>query len=345
MKLKKFIVAIFIAALIFTAILPNSVSAAIEPAPFSLDIPKALSAPALDGNVDVGGEWKDAWHAILDSDKPGGVRVDTLDPTYHTTYDYYMMWDETNLYVACVCKGDKTIAPIMHTGLDTRDNDIRGDGFQLFINPGVERGKDDKQYFWSDFYCDYADGVTPFWWEYTVYDGDNNDQMANALNIQIAAKRDGENWAVEVCIPWEDLLYSIEGTKDQFNFTVPMAAGKEMKIEFASMDFTGDASNCRRLELSPYDDGEDMFTVENFYTFKTVATAAGMAPAPEQPEVAEVTAANDSADSVGAPDSPPVVVENTPKTSDSMTVFIIFVIISGILLSSSGLTKRFGRQR
>ena len=324
MKAKKFIGSILVFSML-AALFSVSALAAVEPAPFSLDIPTAQSAPTIDGNVDTASEWKDAWRATLDSNSPGGVRLDTLEPTYHTTYDYYMMWDETNLYVACVCTGDQTIAPVMNSGLDTRDNDIRGDGFQLFINPSLERGKDDLQYFWSDFYCEYAPGVTPFWWEYTVYDGDNYDEMANALNIQIATLRNGANWSIEVCIPWDDLLYSMDGAKDQFDFPVPMVAGREMKIEFASMDFTGDADNCRRLELSPYDDGEDMFTVENFYTFKTTAALAGAAPVVE--EVAPEEPAEDIAAPV--PEAPAAIPESTPKTSDPMIAFVALALVLG----------------
>ena len=339
MKIKKMLTAIFIVSIMITVMTPlfaNTVLAAIEPAPFSLEIPKAVTAPVIDGKVDVNGEWKDAWHGVLDSDNPGGVRLDTLEPTYHTIYDYYMMWDETNLYVACVCTGDKTGTPVMNTGLDTRDNDIRGDGFQLFINPGVERGKDDIQYFWSDFYCEYAPGVTPFWWEYTVYDGDNNDEMANELNITIAAERNGENWAIEVCIPWEDLLYTIDGTKDQFDFEVPMTAGKDIKIEFASMDFTGDGDNCRRLELSSYDDGEDMFTVENFHTFKTTANPAGLAPVSEEPEVEE------NADAGEPAPAPSDNASTSPKTSDPTIFFIM--IISTIISGGVIIYKSFGKK-
>jgi len=330
MNLKKLCCMFFVVSILIVAFSGN-VSAAITPAPFSLDIPKAITPPTLDGNVDVNGEWKNAWHAVLDSDKPGGVRIDTLDSPYRTTYDFYMMWDETNLYVACVAKGDKTVAPIMNTGLDTRDNNIRGDGFQLFINPGVERGKDDKQYFWSDFYCEYAAGVTPFWWEYSVYDGDNNDEMANKLNISIAPKRNGDTWTIEICIPWEDLLYSMEGTKDQFAFKVPMTAGKDIKIEFASMDFTGDADVCRRLHLTPYDDGEDMFTVENFYTFKTSTASAGVEPIVESPAVAEVVnvAAADTTANVPAPAV--VNVLAVPNTFDPIMAYIIVGAISSIV--------------
>lgn len=333
---------IFLCALLVCAasVFPTSVSAAVEPAPFSLEIPKAVNPPVLDGNVDASGEWKDAWHGVLDSDKPGGVRADTLSPKYHATYDYYMMWDEINLYIACVCKGDKTTAPAMRSGLDTQDNNVRGDGFQVFLNPTTEPGKNGKSFFHMEFYCEYAAGVKPFWWEYQIYDGDNETAMANELNITIAPKRSGENWTIEVCLPWDDIATSYEGAKDQWNNFkgAPAAAGLNMRLDFASMDFTGDADNCRRQELSVQEDGGFYADINMFYTFKTVSAPAGTIP--EAPEI-EVAAFEAPAPAAAA--AVPVV--SVPQTGDNMSIMFSIIVVICAAGVFAGVKKSAERRR
>jgi hypothetical protein len=84
-----------------------------------------------------------------------------------------------------------------------------------------------------------------------------------------------------------------------------------------------------------------MFTVENFYTFKTSTASAGIAPEPEKAEVTEAIIPVAAAETpVNAPSPAPVSVTSVPNTFDSVMAYIIVGIIAGIVCVKNYLRKR-----
>ena len=288
------------------------------------EIPKAQTEPAIDGvyNAD---EWANAWHFLIDGKNPPFVQVaNTIADEYYPTWDFYTMWDEENFYIAVVCKGDKTLTPKkMESGMDTRDNSIRGDGFQLFINPSGDyaqtEGKDTAtatyggSYVWTDFYCEYADGVTPFTWAYEPFDGDILDAMPEVMKgYIIEGTRNGETYTIEIKAPWKVINGTAAGGSDQWAMTIPRKAGDKVIYDFNTMDYDGTGSQCR---YGMTENGARVnSSLEPWKQFTFVSTLAGKAPVVE----AEETVNTDDTDTDAS----------NPVTSDTSVIFFLLAAVS-----------------
>ncbi|MDD4607493.1 MAG: hypothetical protein PHS07_04190 [Patescibacteria group bacterium] len=288
-----------------------SIGASAVPA-IGLEIPKAQSEPACDGSFDAA-EWANAWHVEMNTSDPGYVRTaGGLETAYVMDFDFYMMWDPENLYIAVLCDGDKTPTPKkMESGMDTRDNTIRGDGFQLLINPtGIQDklGVDtDTTYgsgfLWTDFYCEYAQGVNPFTWAYAPYDGDSIDAMpAGALGYTIGSKRDGTKWVIEIKAPWKVLNADCSGGYNEWDLKIPRVTGDKISFEFNTLDFDGTGQQAR-FGMTP-DGNWTEYNCNTFKVYTLVDSPAGIAPVADTPAPAQEGT-------------------SAPKTFDGIYIFVL----------------------
>ena len=338
MKIKKTMLCFLLAALfVSVTTLPAYAFEAL-----TTDVPYAQTAPVIDGvfNAD---EWQNSWHYLLDAeDPPMIVTASSLADEYYPTYDFYTMWDEENFYFAVVCKGDVTLTPKkMESGMDTRDNTIRGDGIQLLINPTGDysqtEGKDSADatyggsYIWTDFYCEYADNVKPFTWAYSPFDGDIIDAMPAVYDgFVINGSRDGSTWMIEVKAPWLVLNGTAAGGNDQWNMSYPRKAGDKVIYNFNTLDYEG--SNGGQVRYGMTEDGPRVDgSTDTWKQFTLVSTPAGIAPAAPEPEptpeAAIVVESDDNDSSDATVQSAPAV---PPETGDS-ALFLIFTIVAGML--------------
>lgn len=282
------------------------------------EISKAQTEPVIDGvyNAD---EWANAWHFLLDAANPPHIQTaNSIADEYYPTWDFYTMWDEENFYIAAVCKGDMTPTPKkMESGMDTRDNSIRGDGIQLFINPSGDyartEGKDTAtatyggSYIWTDFYCEYADGVTPFTWSYEPFDGDILDAMPEVMKGYIIdGTRNGDTYTIEVKVPWKVLNGTAAGGSDQWEMTFPRKAGDTVIYDFNTMDYDGTGSQCRYGMTK--DGARQDSSLDPWNQFTLVSVPAGKVPAAE---TAGETAA--------------AAVTESPKTGDA-AISVLFAV-------------------
>jgi LPXTG-motif cell wall-anchored protein len=293
------------------------------------EIPQAQTEPTIDGvyNAD---EWANAWHFLLDGANPPHIQTaNNIADEYYPTWDFYTMWDEENFYVAVVCKGDMTPTPKkMESGMDTRDNSIRSDGIQLFINPSGDytqtEGKDTAtatyggSYVWTDFYCEYADGVTPFTWSYEPFDGDILNAMPDVMKgYIIGGTRNGDTYTIEVKVPWKVLNGTAAGGSDQWKMTFPRKAGDKVIYDFNTMDYDGTGAQCRYGMTK--DGARVNSSLDPWKQFTLVSAPAGKAKVAETaPEAAETAAA---------------AVTDNPKTGD--TVISISALLAVTLFAAS----------
>jgi hypothetical protein len=322
---------LFAALLVNLAIFP---SYAYDPLP--TDVPYAQTPPVIDGNFNAD-EWQGAWHFHLDAqDPPFITTASSLADDYYPTYDFYTMWDEENFYFAVVCKGDITPTPKkMESGMDTRDNSIRGDGIQLFINPSGDYGEtagkdaDSSTYgaacIWTDFYCEYADGVKPFTWAYDPFDGDSIDAMPAVYDgFVIGGARNGDTWTIEVMAPWLVLNGTAAGGHDQWNMSYPRKAGDKVIYNFNTLDYEGDNGGQVRYGITEGGARTDG-NLDNWQQFTLVSALAGIAPAPEaveEPEAAPTEAPAAPAPAPAEPAPAPV----APVTGDGAAVFALVIL-------------------
>lgn len=273
------------------------------------DIPLAQTAPTIDGKYDAD-EWAGAWHVLLDGANPQYIQTaNSITDEYYPKWDFYVMWDPDNFYFAVVCKGDETPTPKkMESGMDTRDNTIRGDGIQMFINPSGDykqnSGKDagtatyGAACVWTDFYCEYADGVTPFSWAYDPYDGDKIDAMPDCIKqYVIGGSRNGDSYVIECMAPWKAINGTTSGGDDQWVMTFPRKAGDKVIFDFHTLDYDGTGNQCR-YGITP-DGAAGQTTLDMFSQFTLVSDLAGKAPVVETaaPETAAAAATDTSAQS------------------------------------------------
>ena len=343
---KAIIVFLFAALLINLAIFP---SYAFET--LSTEVPYAQMPPVIDGvfNAD---EWQNAWHYLLDAqDPPMIVTGSSLAEEYYPTYDFYTMWDEENFYFAVVCKGDISLTPKkMESGMDTRDNSIRGDGIQLYMNPTGDyaqtEGKDaadatyGASYVWTDFYCEYADNVTPFTWAYSPFDGDIIDAMPAVYDgFVIDSSRNGDTWMIEVKAPWLVLNGTASGGNDQWNMTYPRKAGDKVIYNFNTLDYEGE--NAGQVRYGMTEDGARVDgSTETWKQFTLVSTPAGLAPAPDPEPELEPEVEVDSAVANGGDEDVHVSPVAAPITGDASALFAILAIITGILIAAIRSAKK-----
>lgn len=310
-----------------------------------MDVPYAQTPPAIDGafNAD---EWQNAWHYHLDAkDPPFITTASSLADEYYPTYDFYTMWDEENFYFAVVCKGDKTLTPKkMESGMDTRDNSIRGDGVQLFINPSGDyaqiAGKDDAtstygaSYFWGDFYCEYADNVTPFTWAYNPSDGDVIDKMPAVYGgFVINGSRNGETWTIEVKAPWLVLNGTAAGGNDQWNMSYPKKAGDKIIFNFNTLDYEG--ANGGQVRYGITEGGARLdHSMDNYKQFTLVSAPAGIAPTAPVEETTEAPPTEaPAAQAAPAPAAPAPQAAPAPTTGDSWAI-IAFVATAALAFAA-----------
>lgn len=302
----------------------------------AFDVPMAQTEPVIDGVFDAE-EWANAWHFLLDGATPPHIQTaNSIADEYYPTWDFYTMWDADNFYIACVCKGEKTPTPKkMESYMDTRDNSIRGDGFQLFINPSGDyaqtEGKDSAvstyggACIWTDFYCEYADGVTPFSWAYDPFDGDAEDTMpASFTQFVIDGTRNGDTYTIEVKLPWTALNGTRAGGTDQWNMTFPRKAGDKVIYDFNTLDFDGSGQQCR---YGMTEGGARVnSSLDQWSQFTLVSDLAGKAPVveTEAPEVAETPAD-------GAVTEPV-----SPKTADPITILFA---VSALAVAVAAVSK------
>lgn len=299
----------------------------------AFDIPMAQTAPAIDGVYDAA-EWAGAWHVLLDAKNPQFTQTaNSISETYYPTWDFYVMWDPDNFYFAVVCKGDMTPTPKkMESGMDTRDNTIRGDGIQLFINPSGDysqnSGKDaaDATYgaafIWTDFYCEYADGVTPFTWAYDPFDGDKIDAMPDCMKqYVIGASRSGDSYVIECMAPWKALNGTAAGGSDQWKMTFPRKTGDKVVFDFHTLDFDGTGNQCR-YGITP--DGTapaaGSGSLDQFSQFTLVGDLAGKAPVVE-------TSAAETASASGT------VTTSSPATGDAAILSASFLALTAAAMA------------
>ena len=329
--------------LLFTALLINLAvfpSYAYDPLP--TEVPYAQTPPVIDGKFNAD-EWQNAWHFHLDSqDPPFITTASSLADEYYPTYDFYTMWDEENFYFAVVCKGDITLTPKkMESGMDTRDNTIRGDGIQFFINPSGDysqtEGKDSDSStygaasIWTDFYCEYADNVKPFTWAYDPFDGDSIDAMPAVYDgFVIDGSRNGDTWTIEVKAPWLVLNGTASGGHDQWDMTYPRKAGDKVIYNFNTLDYEGENGGQVRYGIT--EDGARVDrSLENWQQFTLVSTPAGIAPViiieeePEAPAVPEAPAAV----------TPAQPAPSAPKTGDSAAIYAVVILVCAAVLASA----------
>jgi|GEM_PF-2100025 len=315
--------------------------------PLPLEVPYAQTPPVIDGifNAD---EWQNAWHYLLDAADPPFITTgSSLADEYYPTYDFYTMWDEENFYFAVVCKGDITLTPKkMESGLDTRDNTIRGDGIQLFINPSGDysqtEGKDSDSStygaanIWTDFYCEYADNVKPFTWAYDPFDGDANDEMPAVYDgFVIGGSRNGDTWTIEVTAPWLVLNGTAAGGHDQWNMPYPRKAGDKVIYNFNTLDYEGD--NGGQVRYGMTEDGARVDrSLDNWKQFTLVDTLAGIAPAPVVVEEEPPQAADSAppAEAAPAPETP-APTPAAPTTGDTWLILALVAICAVSALAAA----------
>lgn len=329
-------ITVFLVLAMLLSMMSFSASAAGE-----LDVPMAQTAPTIDGVFDAE-EWANAWHFLLDGKNPPHVQTaTTIADEYYPTWDFYTMWDPDNFYIACVCKGDMTPTPKkMESYMDTRDNSIRGDGFQLFINPSGDyaqtEGKDSAvstyggACIWTDFYCEYADGVTPFSWAYDPFDGDAEDTMpASFTQFVIDGTRNGDTYTIEIKLPWTALNGTRAGGTDQWSMTFPRKAGDKVIYDFNTLDFDGTGSQCR---YGMTENGARVNSaLDQWKQFTLVDAVAGKAPVveTEAPAVAEAPA-----------DGAAPVVTESPATGDAISVMFAAAALAVVIAAASKNKKR-----
>lgn len=338
--MKKIIIFFLFAALVVNlTVLPAYAYEALPP-----DVPYAQTPPVIDGSFN-SDEWQNAWHYLLDAqDPPFITTASSLAEEYYPTYDFYTMWDEENFYFAVVCKGDITLTPKkMESGMDTKDNSIRGDGIQLFINPTGDysqvAGKDaatstyGAASIWTDFYCEYADNVTPFTWAYDPFDGDIIDEMPSVYNgFVINGSRNGDTWTIEVKAPWLVLNGTAAGGNDQWDMSYPKKAGDKVIYNFNTLDYEGENGGQVRYGITEEGARVDS-SLENWKQFTLVSAAAGIAPTAEI--IAEETEAADSdSGTVQTESSANAPVVNSPGTADNYNLLFSFMTVSLILMAS-----------
>ncbi|MDD4773887.1 MAG: hypothetical protein PHZ09_09865 [Eubacteriales bacterium] len=292
------------------------------------EVPMAQTEPVIDGIYDPE-EWVNAWHFHLDGANPPHITTaNSISEEYYPTWDFYTMWDPDNFYLAVVCKGDKTLTPKkMESGMDTRDNSIRGDGIQLFINPSGDyaqtEGKDAASatyggsYIWTDFYCEYAHNITPFTWSYEPFDGDIIDEMPAVMNGYILdGTRDGETYTIEVKVPWTVLNGTEAGGSDQWEMTIPRKAGDKVIYDFNTMDYDGTGSQCRYGMTE--NGARANSSLDQWNQFTLVGELAGKAPAveTEAPQTDE---------------APSDAVEESPNTADAVSISATVLLAAGAL--------------
>jgi len=346
MKMKKAILCLLCAALVAgLAGFPLHVSAA-----FSLEVPYAQTPPVIDGTFNAD-EWQNAWHFRLDAaDPPMIVTGSSLADEYYPTYDFYTMWDEENFYFSVVCKGDITLTPKkMESGMDTRDNTIRGDGVQLFINPsgdyGQVAGKDDATatygaaYIWTDFYCEYAPNVKPFTWAYNPFDGDANDSMPAVYDgFEINGSRNGDTWTIEVRAPWLVLNGTAAGGHDQWEMTYPRKAGDKVIYNFNTLDYEG--ANGGQVRYGITEDGSRADgSLDNWKQFTLVATPAGKAPPPPPEPDPVVPEPDQPAAATEAPAEPPPPQPVAPPATGN-TAALLAVLVLGASFAAFRIAKK-----
>lgn len=323
--------------------------------PLPPEVPYAQTPPAADGifNAD---EWQNAWHYHLDAADPPFITTgSSLADEYYPTYDFYTMWDEENFYFAAVCKGDITLTPKkMESGMDTRDNTIRGDGIQLFINPSGDysqtEGKDagSSTYgaanIWTDFYCEYADNVKPFTWAYDPFDGDVIDAMPAVYDgFVIGGSRNGDTWTIEVTAPWLVLNGTAAGGHDQWNMSYPRKAGDKVIYNFNTLDYEGENGGQVRYGITE-DGARADGSLDNWKQFTLVDTPAGIAPAPaaapeDPPEPADVAPPAEAAPAPAAP----APVSPAPATGDIRLIFALVFALCAVSAVAASLKKAKNR--
>ncbi|MHB1153736.1 MAG: NPXTG-anchored protein [Eubacteriales bacterium] len=331
--MKKITVLLVLAMLI--SLMSFSASAAGE-----LEIPMAQTAPVIDGVFDAE-EWANAWHFLLDGANPPHITTaNSIVDEYYPTWDFYTMWDADNFYLAVVCKGDITLTPKkMESGMDTRDGTIRGDGFQLFMNPSGDyaqtEGKDADiasyggSYIWTDFYCEYADGVTPFTWSYAPFDGDVDDAMPDFYKGYIIdGTRNGDTYTIEIMAPWTVLNGTADGGSDQWKMTIPRKAGDKVIYDFNTLDYDGTGSQCR-YGMTENGARQDS-SLDQWKQFTLVSEVAGKAPVveTEAPIVDEAPA-----------DGTPVVTES-PATGDAISILFAAAALAAVIAIASKSKKK-----
>lgn len=225
--------------------------------------------------------------------------------------------------------------------MDTRDNSIRGDGFQLFMNPSGDysqtEGKDSAtctyggSYIWTDFYCEYADNVTPFTWAYAPFDGDINDSMPDVMKGYIIdGTRNGDTYTIEVKVPWKVLNGTAAGGSDQWNMTFPRKAGDKVIYDFNTMDYDGTGQQCRYGMTEG--GARQNSSLDQWSQFTLVSDLAGKAPVveTEAPEVA-----GEPADGGTAP-----VITTSPKTADPAAILFAISALAIAVAAASKNKKR-----
>ncbi|MCL2517956.1 MAG: hypothetical protein FWF15_05280 [Oscillospiraceae bacterium] len=323
MKMKK-ILAVMLTILILvscTALVSNAANG-------STEIRKAKSPPVIDGVVNPD-EWKDAEIIYLTWDNIIGT-WGNLDSKIEI--QYYLMWDDVNVYGAAVAINDPTVA-----NKATTDNltDKRGDGIQIGFDPAYIQtptapsiGNADSYLF--DFYADFMN--EPFWYEFFMYEGENDSNpsppMPPGTGIEVQGTRGATTWTTEFKIPWQALKDGCELSKgmtikkDILSFNV--APGMPIGIVFFIMDYDINGDCWRGFNQGGWNPGE-------WVTYTLSANSAGA-----EPVIIEEVVVEEAGEESQATTTAPTV--TSPTTSD--VVIIPVILLAAALLCLISLRRR-----
>ncbi len=158
------------------------------PAASIYEIPKAKSAPTIDGKLDVG-EWKDALSKRLSN-------KNTIEIAGSRAYCqggiFRFLWDETGLYVSMEVT-DKTAQAAYLSAGNGSYNSQNGTQIAIYVDPECISGEVGKLYFFS--FTPMADDGKPYVGEHFIYgDGNTGKDVAEAT---VAASVTEEGFVIE----------------------------------------------------------------------------------------------------------------------------------------------------
>lgn len=285
-------------ALILTLLIFTSILSVASLAADNRSIPKAATAPTIDG-VKSAGEWDGALECVVNSTTSTAV-AGSLDTCPDAKY--YYMWDDSGLYFFGTVV-DTTENAIVHSqGAGSYNS---GDGIQLCIYPDVTMsgsGVGDL-YFWSLVICD--DGSVGCGEHFVFGSGSAG---ADVPDVKTACKVNGSNYDIEAFFPtsvWTDS-----------NEPLKIATGTTFAMTNVVMEADGDVQSLI-IDSAWFDANES-----TKYTLDT--TVAGAAPA-----AAEEPTEEDPITVVEAP------VAETPAAAQTSDLLVVAIIALGAVVVAS----------
>ncbi|MCL1792403.1 MAG: hypothetical protein FWG34_00885 [Oscillospiraceae bacterium] len=264
--MKKFLSIILVVVLAFSMCVPFAVSAA---DPRSYKVPKAATAPTLDGNINAD-EWKGALVVEL---KKGDADlfVASGDGDFFGGAVFQFMWADEGIYFSVVSNGnnDPTSVPATGAGSYNAGNGVQ---FNMYPNRDITGATTEEMFFFS--YHPKTEGGAPQVGEHFVYgDGGSGQDVPEA---KIAAVMNGNDYTMEGLIPAAALAKS--------QVPIKVASGEKLFWNNVIM-FADDGGTQGLIVDNEWFDGAYC----NEYTL--VDTLAGIGAVEETPIVAQAKAA------------------------------------------------------